>query len=529
MNMTFDCWKVLDLPGRTDERSVKRQYARLLKIRRPDEDPEAFQQLREAYEHALQILREGDDDGAPAPGFTAVPVMAMPLQVQHPAARSAYEQAATLLEDLDDAAPDRCWNEASARGIEAVFERLLFERCVNAPHAHPNLVNWGIEQRQWLTPWQQIRPRESEQQRLAHWLAITLNHTLDQHMIAGNETRFFECLERHTRQGWLGELSRRQALQVHVLHLFWNSESWSPALFEKVRQLFAWDVESAAVPIADEQWQALQRRSEVQTWLSELREHALQRERHPGATANAAALFLSCAQPAQQKAMAATFSEADWQACERLSATFTARFPDLLGMFPNHNAWFWKSLIEHKGPPHGLKRTASVLTLTLALTSLPSSGLTLMLILLPLYALGGWLAAHVGKWFISHWYVIAESLQDVDQRASVWCARHKLTTDRHYLVIRNSGPLLALGFVIWSWLGVLGLGTYALIGVIGVLQAPTAPPADRQYRWRRPLQAIYRIAGLSRLQWVACLAMVFIIGYVQVHLPGSWLTHKEAW
>lgn len=227
--------------------------------------------------------------------------------------------------------------------------------------------------------------------------------------------------------------------------------------------------------------------------------------------------------------MAATFSEADWQACERLSATFTARFPDLLGMFPNHNTWFWQSLIEDKGPPHGLKRTATVLTLTLALTSLPSSGLTLMLILLPLYALGGWLAARVGKWFISHWYVLAESLEDVDQRASLWCARHKLTNDRHYLVIRNSGPLLALGFVIWSWLGVLGLGTYALIGVIGVLQAPTAPPTDRQYRWRRPLQAIYRIAGLSRLQWVACLAMVFVIGYVQIHLPGSWLTHKEAW
>jgi hypothetical protein len=529
MNATFDCWKVLDLPGRTDERSVKRQYARLLKIRRPEEDPEAFQQLREAYEHALQILREGDDDQPPAPDFRAAPVVALPMQVARPSVPSAYEQATMLLDELDDAAPDRFWNQASARGIEAVFERLAFERCVNAPHAHPNLVNWGIEQRQWLTPWQQIRPREHEQQRLAHWLAITLTHTLDQHMSAGNETRFFECLERHSRQGWLAEFSRRQALQVHVLNLFICDENWSPALFQKVRQLFAWDAESVVVPIADEHWQALQRRSELQSWLSELREQALHRERAPSADANAAALFLSCAQPAQQKAMTAAFSEADWQACERLAATFTARFPDLLGMFPNHNVWFWKSLIDYKSPPHGLKRTACVLTLTLALSALSSTGITLMLILLPLYALGGWLAACVGKWFISHWYVIAEYIQDADQRASAWCVRHTLTTDRRYLVIRNGGTLLALGFVIWSWLGILGLGTYALIGLIGVLQAPTAIPADRQYRWRRPLQAIHRIAGLSWLQWLACLAMLFVIGYVQLHLPGSWLTHREGW
>nr|WP_314579053.1 hypothetical protein [uncultured Pseudomonas sp.] len=529
MNATFDCWKVLELPGRTDERSVKRQYARLLKIRRPEEDPEAFQHLREAYEHALQIVREDDDHEAPVSDLTAAPVAALPMQVARPAVRSAFEQATVLLDKLDDAAPDQCWNEASARGIEAVFERLLFERCVNAPHAHPILLNWGIEQRQWLTPWQQIRPREHEQQRLTHWLAITLNHTLDQYMSAGNETHFFECLERHSRQGWLGELSRRQGLQVHVLNLFLSDETWSPDLFQKVRQLFAWDVESAVVPIADEHWRALQRRAQLQVWLSELHQQALQRERHPSATANAAALFLSCAQPAQQKAMTAAFSEPDWQACERLAVTFTERFPDLLGMFPNHNVWFWKSFIDHKGPPHGLKRTAIVLTLTLVLSSLPSSDPALMLILLPLYALGGWLAACVGKWFISHWYVIAENLNDLDQRASAWCMRHKLTTDRRYLVIRNSGPLLALGFVIWSWLGILGLGTYVLIGVIGVLQAPTAIPTDREYRWRRPLQAIYRIAGLSWLQWGVCLAMLFVIGYVQIHLPGSWLTHREGW
>ena len=52
-----DCWSVLALAPGADERSIRRQYARLLKVHRPDEDPEAFQRLREAYEQALARSR----------------------------------------------------------------------------------------------------------------------------------------------------------------------------------------------------------------------------------------------------------------------------------------------------------------------------------------------------------------------------------------------------------------------------------------------------------------------------------------
>ncbi|MBV7476505.1 hypothetical protein [Pseudomonas sp. PDM31] len=171
-----------------------------------------------------------------------------------------------------------------------------------------------------------------------------------------------------------------------------------------------------------------------------------------------------------------------------------------------------------------MKRAACVLTLTLALHNLPGSGLMVTLLMLPLYALGGVLAAQVGKWLLSHWTTLTQSLHDLDQRASEWCVRHKLTADRRYLVIRNSGPLLALAIVIWNWLGVLGLATYLVNGAIGLLQPASAVPANRQYRWRTPLQATYRIARLSWLQWVFCVSMVVVIGYVQLHMPGTLLT-----
>ena len=47
------CWNVLGLTPDADSRTIKRQYAALLKQTRPDDDPQGFQRLREAYEAAL--------------------------------------------------------------------------------------------------------------------------------------------------------------------------------------------------------------------------------------------------------------------------------------------------------------------------------------------------------------------------------------------------------------------------------------------------------------------------------------------
>ncbi|WP_395737058.1 hypothetical protein [Prosthecobacter sp.] len=64
-----DPWRVLGLQRDTaDEKQVRSAYARLLKVRRPDQDPEGFHQLRTAYEMALQWLKTrsaaeaGEDD-----------------------------------------------------------------------------------------------------------------------------------------------------------------------------------------------------------------------------------------------------------------------------------------------------------------------------------------------------------------------------------------------------------------------------------------------------------------------------------
>jgi len=56
--MTDDPWKVLELDASTATLAdVKRSYARLLKITRPDRDPAGFMLLRAAYENAQALLR----------------------------------------------------------------------------------------------------------------------------------------------------------------------------------------------------------------------------------------------------------------------------------------------------------------------------------------------------------------------------------------------------------------------------------------------------------------------------------------
>ncbi|MCX6850985.1 MAG: J domain-containing protein [Verrucomicrobia bacterium] len=53
-----DPWSILGLRADTaDEKQVRSAYARLLKVHRPDQDPEGFQRLRSAYEQALEWLQ----------------------------------------------------------------------------------------------------------------------------------------------------------------------------------------------------------------------------------------------------------------------------------------------------------------------------------------------------------------------------------------------------------------------------------------------------------------------------------------
>ncbi len=50
-------WSELGLPGPSDLAAVRHAYAECLKTTHPEEDPEGFQRLNEAYQQARQLAR----------------------------------------------------------------------------------------------------------------------------------------------------------------------------------------------------------------------------------------------------------------------------------------------------------------------------------------------------------------------------------------------------------------------------------------------------------------------------------------
>jgi len=50
----MNCWKVLKIKATSDAREIKKAYARELRLHNPEDDPDGFMRLREAYESALK-------------------------------------------------------------------------------------------------------------------------------------------------------------------------------------------------------------------------------------------------------------------------------------------------------------------------------------------------------------------------------------------------------------------------------------------------------------------------------------------
>lgn len=64
----MNCWEFLNIEATSNKRAIKKAYAILLKQHKPDEQPEAFQQLHDAYKEALywsDIIAEEEHDETP--------------------------------------------------------------------------------------------------------------------------------------------------------------------------------------------------------------------------------------------------------------------------------------------------------------------------------------------------------------------------------------------------------------------------------------------------------------------------------
>ena len=262
-------WQLLDLTPEADERAVKRAYARLLKIHRPDEDAAAFQQLREAYESALAELRwraqweeEDEQGGVPEPQ----PVL------------SAIDEGGTL-----SVAPA----PAPVRAEPEEPDYAAYVRAIPEP-----VISMG-QIRQWFAE--------------------------------GHEHRLLSVLPQILASEWMLSFDRRQWFEEQLLDCLEHESHWSPAFFDQLAAGMDWSDAKGHIPCSGPRWRHLMDLRAAAFEVDSVRRDV--QSPNPDAVLS----FLFVRQSDLDRRQLADGMDADqWAHCQQVSESFEQRNPTTL-------------------------------------------------------------------------------------------------------------------------------------------------------------------------------------------------------
>ncbi|QXI27772.1 J domain-containing protein [Pseudomonas vanderleydeniana] len=543
----MDCWSILQLADDADERSIKRSYARLLKVTRPDEDAEGFQRLREAYEEALEIARWREDDEVmvEAPPFEPEPAIETPTLSELPdwsrlpqlqpsstpsAAQQAEDQARALIPGLSTENLPQRWEQALQQDCASAFEQALLRLCFEQPGLRVGILVWAVQQREWLTPWQTVRMAPEQEQALSADLLQGYRQELQAQLEAGQEREFINQLKHYSEQPWLRIFDRRLHWQ-HLLLQMLHQSQWSLPLFERVCQLFGWDERTGVTPEPEWLWQAVLDRCKEEGFYQNLLARA-QVQPSPSSEHMAAHLLLGSGSHWQKFRKMRKFSGGDWQACQQLAEQLTHRHPRLIERLPEPDVFFWHKYLPRTVPAHGWILFGLLLMLAYLLALVPgieghlAKGQSAEGAVLGSVIIAGALAL-LGRIVAAGWALLAWNIAPLDVWLSERLLPRRLSPSGRALLIRHGGLQLAIAAIFWSALGALGAISVLGLGLVGLTEQGRTPIEPADSFWRSPWQSLCYWTQWSTRQWCFAALMLIVSGICVQFFPGFPLTSSK--
>ncbi|VVM77491.1 hypothetical protein PS664_02111 [Pseudomonas fluorescens] len=302
------CWNVLGLKPDADSRTIKRQYAALLKKTRPDDDPEGYQRLREAYEAAL--------------------------------AWNPDEQVADdVLIETSDHSLAQHYQAAMADGTALLLEVHLLQRCIEGD-LNAEDTRWAFETFNWLTAWQRLELPSELISTLEFQHRTQLQQPLHQALGQQDDAAFLAAYAATTgTHAWVNNHPHAEWFNEWLARLLANHHYWSSTVFDAVCAGQNWHGGADhGCPAGD--WALLLKRQQGPAFMA--RQRALAAEPPYSPQQRAARLLLAPMSLGQRRAFAQRFDEDDWQACKTLSADIYADHVSVAEGMPGGTVYFWQ-------------------------------------------------------------------------------------------------------------------------------------------------------------------------------------------
>ncbi|WP_248741735.1 MULTISPECIES: J domain-containing protein [unclassified Pseudomonas] len=516
----MNCWAILGLEPDSDLRSIRRQYAALLKVHRPDEDPSGFQRLREAYEQAVELNHRAIAQ------IHLEPVIERPLptslleQADFAPRDPAAQRAEELLVDVHVEQLAERLAQARVAHCEREFEDRLLAMCLSARDDRMQLTAWGMEHFNWFNVWQRKGLSPTVLEILLKKYCDHVYQELRELLDAGRIADFTERFLALKRADWLQPFERHDWFNNTLARLLAESTVWSSQLFETVSTHQQWSSDDESrCPRA--YWPRLSKRRDEQVFIETLERLAELNDRVP--ENRAARMLLAPMSNDERRSFARRFLEADWNACLTLSEQLKRMNPERVRQMPDGDVFFWKALVP---PGQKWPMSAGILGASLGLLISPlifdQSVLitTLVAVLLWVCVLSGAAAA-----LLWAWRPLADRIWTLDERLSRVLSPQLSFRRPSPLLLREIVPCWLIAALTWIACGPIAFAGYAA----GMVAASALSRTDRfkTLSVSRPALRFPALGTAGSIAVMACVigitVLVFLVVRAQLMGPDQGL------